>query len=280
LQFIAYLIAVTGLVFVNRVELEARFQRALGQVLASDHPNAAKLKPVLLLWGQQIVVCDLPIPRDIGGPIEVPAHDGIGDFQFGWAPIWSLPTHRKIDGSGWNGGWRENPEIVELRYAMFVITKIRSLSAIDQQRLKFSMHVNGWPSSHGSYVERLDNHPIRSNRFLARVSRIKVWMNPRAILPFEISDSSIRRALGSFGGFSRFPRLPSVDTENTESDQDSPYLKRFFPRWCAIFAPFGAIVLGWGWWNLRDNRRLPWSAISFCVGCIFWIYGFTRLVSL
>jgi hypothetical protein len=26
--------------------------------------------------------------------------------------------------------------------------------------------------------------------------------------------------------------------------------------------------IGWGWWNMRDNRRLPWSEAAFWSGVI------------
>ena len=50
----------------------------------------------------------------------------------------------------------------------------------------------------------------------------------------------------------------------------------FFPSWSIVFAPIGIAVIGWGWWNIRDNR---WqSFITFLIGCILWMYGFAAVL--
>jgi len=55
---------------------------------------------------------------------------------------------------------------------------------------------------------------------------------------------------------------------------------QYFPKWCAIFAPFGAAGIWWSWDNIRRERRLPLSLSVFCISAILWMYGFARLITL
>ena len=88
------------------------------------------------------------------------------------------------------------------------------------------------------------------------------------------------RSLSSFSGFFGRSHLKNVNDQQSKSDENGGILKHFFPKWGSIFAPLGVLIGGWGYWNIRDNRRLFWGTSTFLFGCILWMYGFARLITL
>ncbi len=68
--------------------------------------------------------------------------------------------------------------------------------------------------------------------------------------------------------------LESIDEENQESSYYGDGFKTFFPWWsCIPCAILGLRLIRWGWWNLRDGKRIPVSEYAFYGGCICWLYG-------
>jgi hypothetical protein len=157
-------------------------------------------------------------------------------------------------------------------------------------------------------VQRLVKHAIRAERHgehlwtnvypsRNRVSNIlngntqiqtgaPIWIEsqPRAVQPYSYSYpgaltdnqgivSRVSGVLGSISGFLCGTRLPRVHKEDSKRNNYS----RFFPRWGALVAPVGVIVLLWGWNCIRNERRLFWGILAFIGGAILWGYGYISL---
>lgn len=52
------------------------------------------------------------------------------------------------------------------------------------------------------------------------------------------------------------------------------HLGSLFPAWSIVFAPIGAVVLGRGWWHIRDEQRTKISFALVDVGALMFAYGF------
>ena len=90
----------------------------------------------------------------------------------------------------------------------------------------------------------------------------EIWRDPCAFIGDEVLVG--------------LPPQKDIYNEQSKRDADSNDLNYLFPPWSVIFAPIGIAVLGWGWWNIRDNR---WrSSITFLIGCILWMYGFAAIL--
>jgi hypothetical protein len=82
------------------------------------------------------------------------------------------------------------------------------------------------------------------------------------------------------GGLFIRTHQPYVDYEQSQGGNGNGDLSPFLPWWCAFFAPIGIVGISWGWWNFRDNKRLPWSGIVWGVGLIMWGLGLFKLITL
>jgi hypothetical protein len=96
----------------------------------------------------------------------------------------------------------------------------------------------------------------------------------------EGSGSSVGRGLSRIGSFGSRTRYTDVDYQQRERNGDREIFKKLFPKWGLILAPAGLFLMWIGWGNIRDNLNLRWAMVSFFGGCILWMYGFARLITL
>jgi len=100
--------------------------------------------------------------------------------------------------------------------------------------------------------------------------------NPRALREFQFLRGSVSGVFTGNSSLFRRAHLTDVDYKQPDSNNDC----KFFPKWSAIFAPFGIAGIWWSWDDLRNGRRLRLSASVFVVSAILWMYGFARLITL
>jgi hypothetical protein len=75
---------------------------------------------------------------------------------------------------------------------------------------------------------------------------------------------------GSIHGFPLFV----VDDGNNDADHNRRAFEDYFPDWRIVgFAVGGILLIFWGWFNLRTERRLGAGFWAFVSGCILWTYG-------
>jgi hypothetical protein len=95
---------------------------------------------------------------------------------------------------------------------------------------------------------------------------------------FQLSPGSFGGALGSIGGFFIGEQSDEVYDKQSEGNNNRSDFATLLPRWGVIFAPVGLVMLAWGWWNLRSERRVNLAEPTFWCGVIFWMYGFAFIV--
>ena len=132
-------------------------------------------------------------------------------------------------------------------------------------------HANGWRET------AVPNFNIHVNLYptimLAKYDKVGIfgsWDGPeiRALLVLRDYYQAVCSA-----------RLTSINDQQSESNEDGEDLGYFFPSWGWIISAVAGIGgVGWGWWNLRDNRTIRWSLLAFIAGCILWMYGFAGLL--
>ena len=99
------------------------------------------------------------------------------------------------------------------------------------------------------------------------------WDELKPINPYPSSLPSLKvfgaEYIGSIGGVP----LALVDMDGIEANAESNNLKQPLPErpsfhkneaW--VLALIAVLLAGWGWINLRSERCLPWSGVSFLVG--------------
>jgi hypothetical protein len=100
--------------------------------------------------------------------------------------------------------------------------------------------------------------------------------NPRSLIEAGIISYQYHAVPSSIGGFLGGTHQEDIHNQQSEGNNDRCDFNTFFPSWSIVFAPIGIAVIGWGWWNIRDNR---WqSFITFLIGCILWMYGFAAVL--
>jgi len=109
------------------------------------------------------------------------------------------------------------------------------------------------------------------------------WIDSRksqswSVREFENGLGSIGSILGGISSFLGCTPEQNVYYEQAKRTGCDGYCSSFFPKWSVIFAPLGLVLLGWGWWNLRDNRRPYFSLSVFWSGCILWMYGLADIL--
>src|SRR5262249_50876198 len=82
------------------------------------------------------------------------------------------------------------------------------------------------------------------------------------ISPLRVCDVSISNSRQPYHDFENaFPRLPC-----------SPPMRGM------LFGVLGIAGIGWGWWNIRNERTLPWSGISLLVGVVLWVWALSIML--
>ncbi len=89
-----------------------------------------------------------------------------------------------------------------------------------------------------------------------------------------------RGGFGGIGSFSGCTRLANVHYQQSERDTYRQIFKNLFPKWGFVFAPVGLFLMWIGWSDIRQDVNLRWGMTSFFSGCILWMYGFARLITL
>ncbi len=57
-----------------------------------------------------------------------------------------------------------------------------------------------------------------------------------------------------------------------------PYdFDRLFPFWGVVCAPIGIVALSYGWWHIREDRRI--HLIAWIGGCLIWMYGLASVLT-
>ncbi len=111
------------------------------------------------------------------------------------------------------------------------------------------------------------------------IGHCSVWTAYRHVGLFSYYEGRlsilIRRFCGSRSFFGR-AHLADVNDQQSESNENS----EFFPKWCAILAPLGAVGIWSSWDNVRSEHRLRLSVSVFVARAILWMYGVARLITL
>lgn len=167
------------------------------------------------------------------------------------------------------------------QWAHTSIVIIRRSTALDGSEICREEHVNhqlpyrssGWKRGSLVGVHNLNNHSaiqleswaftnIFSNKNHLHIG-VKtcghggLCFDPRALLNLEVM----------------FQVLPLKESNDGISDGEwnsDQFHDRFPPVQGLIPGLLGLIGIAWGWWNLRYERYLPLSGITFLVGCAFW----------
>lgn len=133
-------------------------------------------------------------------------------------------------------------------------------------REKIYFYIEGWRRAEifYSHISDKTNTSIVAHNGTLGQSSVSGWRNPR---PRTDNQCVMGALIGAFSGVRRFlsrARLPGIYDENSEGRQNS----RFFPRWGALVAPIGAMILLWGWNCIRNERNLRWGSLAFVGGAI------------
>lgn len=91
--------------------------------------------------------------------------------------------------------------------------------------------------------------------------------------------SILVRSLSSRSSFFSRTHLTKIHDQQADSSERDSDLSPFFPWWGIVLALIGVVAAGWGWWNLRDGNRPPWSEVSFYLGLVMWGRGLARLIT-
>jgi hypothetical protein len=130
-------------------------------------------------------------------------------------------------------------------------------------------------------VANIWNFHRYSNGFGVDPLNVNLWgSNPRSLFQLRYMNA----IGGSIGGLLRGSGLAYIDYQKAESGYNRDTLDGslgYFPyREWPLACVGGVGCIGWGWWNIRDNRNAPWRNAPWCIvaffgGCILWVYGFS-----
>jgi len=128
----------------------------------------------------------------------------------------------------------------------------RLLSDIDSQIVGISLRQ--------PHVRSLIFGELVQQRFLRRIELFFRRDLRLSKLFFGRSQSLLCETVGSVS----FDRIAN-DSRNPQN-----FNKPHPPRRITIAACLGILAIGWGWWNLRGNKRLVWATCIFLFGIILW----------
>lgn len=127
---------------------------------------------------------------------------------------------------------------------------------------------------HVTSVDDIDRH-----RFLSYIESRNSERNIGSFRDVHRGIGNLDRPLGSVRSLLGSKQLKNIHGQQSNSDDNSDNFKFLFPWWGVVLGSAGGCLgISWGWWNMRDNLRLPWSGWSFVAGCLLWAYGATGML--
>jgi len=98
--------------------------------------------------------------------------------------------------------------------------------------------------------------------------------NAIAYEPYHWPNRKENRCIVHASLFLHFIPHHEIDACINDGGTDPNYRKYFLPSWCAfVLALCGISGISWGWWNLRDNHRIPFAIFAFIIGIIALFAG-------
>jgi hypothetical protein len=183
--------------------------------------------------------------------------------------------------------WNSNREMPVTRRQSHVLFTKDNVGRMESFALKKSNYVDIAGSQRGRDMPGVFkwNHDNSFSWVSVTCDSLSIanWTASIDICPFGDLQCSLRRIgsiLGSIGSLSSRAHLVNVDYQQSNGYSERTPFNKFFPKWGVIFAPVGLCIGFWGWYNIRDGRRLKWGTAAVVVGCILWGYGFARLITL
>lgn len=219
-------------------------------------------KSNLVLFSEDIAVIDLPAYHDIEASV----------------PRWASPDNglgRSIRAKQWNG----NGSISVPMDKVWFFARDH-----DPKKLDFGPALQ---ISRGGFASVLNVHNsvgagVRAFGFYDRSPGF--YLQPCPLVEPHLFFVKMQRIVCNFSRlFSRFiegninEQQPNIDEQQASGAPGNDDFNPFFPSWGIVLAPVGWVVLGWGWWHIREDRRI--HLLAFIGGCLLWMYGLGCIIT-
>jgi hypothetical protein len=123
-----------------------------------------------------------------------------------------------------------------------------------------------YPDIERGAFAKIQQYNLRVSTLIIRKVRTRIVafdFNPRSLIKREVMVRVVPLKVS-------YNRVSNADNSNTGLEDTLPYSPRFPPWYGILLGIAGLGGIGWGWWHIKDERSLPWSGISFFLGCVLW----------